>query len=115
MPKRSAKTQTDFKHTWYLREWMAQSVPPKKQADLQKELGWSKAKAHDVWHGQQYTQAIIDEVAPWLNVKPFELLLSPAAAMAIRGYRESAAQLASSAELPGSGESAPRSRTGTAG
>jgi len=94
MPKRSAKTQRDFKHTWYLREWLQQSDPPKTQADLQRALSWSKAKAHDVWHGQQYTQALVDEVSAWLQIRPFELLLPPEQAMAIRRLRDSAATIA---------------------
>lgn len=96
MPKRSAKTQRDFKHTWYLREWLQQSDPPLSQADMQRGMSWSKAKAHDVWHGQQYTQAMVDELSSWLNVRPFELLLPPAEAMAIRRMRESAVTIASS-------------------
>jgi len=112
MPKRSAKTQDDFGHTWFLREWMEQSDPPKIQADLQKQLGWSKAKAHDVWHGQQYTQALIDEVAPWLNARPFELLLHPDQAMAIRRLRDNAARIVSDTSVADIAV-AKRSRTGT--
>jgi hypothetical protein len=115
MPKRSAKTQGDFKHTWYLREWMEQSDPPKRQADLQKQLGWSKAKAHDVWHGQQYTQALIDEIAPWLNVRSFELLLPPDVAMAIRRVRADAARIVHDSAAVNTDEPLPRSRTGRAG
>lgn len=68
----------------------------KRQADLQKQLGWSKAKAHAVWHGQQYTQALVDELAPWLNTQPYEMLLSPEDAMAIRGMRRDALRIAAS-------------------
>lgn len=91
MPKKSQKTQLDFKHTWFLREWM-ESVGLK-QAALQKELGWSKGKMNSVWHGQQYTQEIIDEVAPWLNVRPYELLMPPDLAHAFRNLREDAARI----------------------
>lgn len=85
--------QKNFKHTWFLREWMAQSSPPKIQADFVKDLGWSKAKANDVYHGQQYTQALIDELAPWLNVRAWELLMHPEDAMAIRRLRDAAARI----------------------
>lgn len=114
MPKTSAKKQRDFKHTWYLREWMEQADPPRIQADLQ-QLGWSKAKAHDVWHGQQYTQAIIDEIAPWLNVRPFELLLPPEVAFAIRRVREDAARIVRDVGVTDIDAPLPRSRTGTEG
>lgn len=112
MPKRSAKTQADFKHTWYLREWMEQSDPPKRQADLTK-LGWSKAKAHDVWHGQQYTQDIMDDVAPWLNIRPFELLLPPDVARAIQRMRSEALTIVADADALSPERTLPRSRTGT--
>lgn len=89
---RQAPTQRDFKHTWYFREWMEQAG--KKQSDLIKELGWSKAKAHGVWHGQQYTQALVDELAPYLHIRPFEILLPPHEAFSIRAMREAAVRLA---------------------
>lgn len=102
MVKAAPPTQSDFNHVWYFREWMA--MHGKIQADLTRDLDWSKAKASAVWHGQQYTQALLDEVAPWLNVKPYELLLPPEEAMAIRGMRGAAARIAHSnsiSEEPG--------------
>lgn len=115
MPKRSSKSQRDFKHTWYLQEWAAQSDPPKRQVDLEKELEWSKGKANAVWNGQQYTQDIIDEIAPWLNVRPFELLLPPDVAMAIRRVREDAARIVRDDRSVAIDQPLPRSRTGTVG
>lgn len=63
---------------------MAQSVPVKRQADMIRELGWTRAKASYVYNGQQYTQALIDELSVWLNVRPWEMLMPPAQAMKIR-------------------------------
>lgn len=97
MAKTPAPTQKDFAHTWYLQEWM--KMHGKKQADLQKELDWSKAKANAVWHGQQYTQSLVEELSPWLNVRPYELLLHPDDAMAIRRMRADAARIVSSAAI----------------
>ena len=91
--QRKAPTQRDFKHTWFVREWMLQAK--KKQADLMKELGWARSKASTVWNGQQYTQAIIDDLAPWLQARPYELLMHPADAFALRQLRESAVRIAS--------------------
>lgn len=80
-------------HHWYLREWGA--VLNKTQADAVRELGWPKATASDLWTGKQrYTQDYIEEVAAWFQLRPFELLLHPADAMAIRQFRESAARVA---------------------
>jgi predicted XRE-type DNA-binding protein len=104
MAKR-ATDQKDFSHPWYLWEWMEQAG--KKQADMVRELGWSRAKASDLMAGQQYNQGHIDELSSWLHVRPFELLLHPAEAMALRRLREDAARIVESEPgLP---------RTGTAG
>jgi len=86
-------SQSDFKHTWYLQEWM--ELAGKRQADLIREIGWSRAKASDVWNGQQYTQQMIDDVAPWLHARPYELLMHPEEAMALRRLREDAARIVS--------------------
>lgn len=84
-------SQHQFKHTWYLREWM--EMHGKRQVDMQQELEWSKAKANDVFNGQQYNQQLIDQLAPWLNVRPYELLMHPDEANAIRRVREDAARI----------------------
>lgn len=96
MPKRSPKTQRDYRHTWYLQEWMQTFDPPRIQADMIREFGWSRAKASDVFNGQRYTQELIDELAPWLNVKPYELLLHPEEANQIR-YLQRAIRMAPTA------------------
>lgn len=97
MPKKSQKTQKDFKHTWFIQEWAA--LANFTQADAQRKLGWSKAKASDIWNGQQYTQSVLDDLAPELNARPWELLLHPRDAFAIRSMREDAARIAASREL----------------
>lgn len=92
MAKRSQKTQADFRHTWFLQEWA--SASGLKQADVARAAGWSKATGSDIWNGQQYTQSIIDVVAPILNARPYELLMHPEEAFAIRRMREDAARIA---------------------
>lgn len=94
MAKRSPKTQKDYNHTWFLREWMAQSHPPLKQADMIHKLGWSRAKASDVYRGQRYTQELVDQLSVWLNLKPYELLLSPAEAHQIRSLQRAIREVA---------------------
>lgn len=84
MPKRSPKTQRDYSHTWYLQEWMRTFKPARRQADMIRGLGWSRAKASDVYNSQRYTQDLIDELAPWLQVKPHELLMHPEEANQVR-------------------------------
>jgi hypothetical protein len=83
---------------WHLKEWM--NSLGKRQADFTNELGWSKAKANAVWHGdQRYNRDIINEVSSWLQLRPYELLMAPDEAMAIRRMRESAATMVAS-EVP---------------
>ena len=92
--KAAQKTQRDFQHTWFLREWA--ELADFTQADAQRQLGWSKAKASDVWNGQQYNQSIIDELAPVLKARPFELLLHPEEAHMYRRLRDGAPRLVAS-------------------
>lgn len=94
MAKKPAPTQKDFNHLWHIREWLASHR--KAQVDLIKDLNWSKAKASAVWHGQQYTQSLIDELAPYLQARPYELLMSPDEAMALRGLRANAVRIVGS-------------------
>lgn len=98
MAKASQKTQRDFAHTWFIREWA--ELASFTQADAQRELGWSKAKASDVWNGQQYTQSIIDELAPYLKARPYELLIHPDEAMIIRRARDTSPRLVTSKDKP---------------
>lgn len=93
MAKRGQKTQKDFSHTWYAREWLEHYG--KIQADLVRDLNWPRAKASDIWNGQPYRQELVDELAPYLNIKPYEMLLSPEMAMAIRSLRLMAGKIAS--------------------
>jgi hypothetical protein len=108
MAKKLQKTQRDFKHVWYVREWLR--LAGKKQADLQRDLGWSKAKSSDVWNGQQYNQTIIDELAPYVHAEPFELLMSPEQAMALRQLRSSALRIAADSQNLAIPAAAPVSR-----
>jgi plasmid maintenance system antidote protein VapI len=83
---RRVSTQPD----WYLQEWMARF--DKKQAALINELGWTRNKANKIWHGRQpYRREIVNEIATWLGIKPFEMLMSPREALALRQLRETAA------------------------
>lgn len=102
MAKSSQKTQRDFAHTWFIREWA--EFAGFSQADAQKVLGWSKAKASDVWNGQQYNQSIIDELFIHMKARPYELLMHPEEAMALRRIRDLSPRLVSSQPVPNSGK-----------
>ncbi|MDB5458125.1 MAG: hypothetical protein JWP92_3710 [Caulobacter sp.] len=81
----------EFSHGWRLREWMA--FRGKRQADMQRDLGWSKGKANEVYNGQPYSQALVDVLAPWLEIEPYELLMPPTTAMSIRNLKRTAAAI----------------------
>jgi transcriptional regulator with XRE-family HTH domain len=92
MARRKSKPPKSLSHHWYLSEW-AQRLGVR-QKDAVDKLGWSKAQASDLFTGKQrYTQDLVDEVAHWLQLAPYELLMHPADALAIRSMQASAARL----------------------
>lgn len=67
----------------------------KRQADLVKELGWAKGRANKFYHGQHdYRREIVNELADWLKIEPFELLMLPDEAMRLRRLRDAAFEVA---------------------
>lgn len=106
MARKRSTPPRQLSHHWYLREWG--EVLGKSQADATRDLDWPKAKASDLWTGKQrYTQDLVDEVATWFNIRPYELLMHPADAMALRQMRDAVARLAVA--------NSETSRTGTTG
>ena len=89
-----AKTQRPAPaHDWYLPEWLKQYG--KIQADLETDLEWNKSKASLMIRGKQrYHRDDVNQVAQYLNLQPYELLMHPADAMAIRQLRIDARKLA---------------------
>lgn len=76
---------------WYLREWMDQSVPKVTQAEMIRRTGWSKASMSQIYNNlQDYSPKLVNEAAQALNVAPYELLMKPEAAMALRRLRADA-------------------------
>jgi transcriptional regulator with XRE-family HTH domain len=77
---------------WFLVDWM--TLHDKVQTSLVNELGLSKNTANKLWHGTQpYKRELINQVADWLDIEPYELLLPPSEALAIRDMRESAEKI----------------------
>lgn len=74
---------SDTPATWFIQEWM--DLFKKRQADLVNDLGWPKGKAFKVWHRtQRYNEEIVNEIADWLHVRPYELLMPPKQALQMR-------------------------------
>lgn len=84
-------------HDWYLAEWL--TTLGKKQADIVRDLDWNKARVSLMLRGKQpYDRDSVNELAAYLNIKPHELLMHPADAMALRNLRNEAVKIAHSAE-----------------
>ncbi len=67
----------------------------KRQADLVKELGWAKGRANKFYHGfHPYRREIVNELARWLEIEPYELLMEPDEAMRLRRLRDAAMEVA---------------------
>jgi transcriptional regulator with XRE-family HTH domain len=80
-------------HDWHLRDWMEHFG--KRQAALVNELGWDKATASFIWNSKQpYRRKLVNEIATWLGIEPYELLMQPADALALREIRRSARTIA---------------------
>ena len=78
---------------WYLKEWFAHLG--RRQIDMVNELGWHRTTANRLWHGRQpYRRDQVNEAARWLGIKPFELLMKPEDALALRFLEETARAIA---------------------
>ena len=83
---------------WFLPEWM--DTLRVTQAALARETGWSKATMNDIFHGKtSYYRQILNDAARALRIEPFELLMPPAAAMAIKNMRNTAIRIAADTRL----------------
>jgi hypothetical protein len=81
---------------WYLREWMAVAGMGQRggQTKMRELTGWSMATMSQLYNDQQdYSPKILEEAAAALSIEPFELLIPPERAMALRRLRETAAQI----------------------
>ena len=100
-------------HDWYLREWFA--TAGMKQRDLVTKLDYQPAAAHALWHSvQRYRRDHVEEIAALLNIAPYELLMPPEEAMALRRLRSAIAEVTKSEPVPADAVAEPN-RTGTAG
>lgn len=84
---------------WFLPEWMKTlDVRP---VDLVRETGMGKATISDIVNGRtDYYRAIVNEMARVLRVEPFELLMPPEEAFALRRLRATALSIAAEPNSP---------------
>ncbi len=81
---------------WYLPEWMAACGLDYRgaQAEMMRRTGWSKATMSQLFNGtQDYSPKVVNEAAQALSCEPYELLMPPEKAMAIRRLLASAQQI----------------------
>jgi transcriptional regulator with XRE-family HTH domain len=90
--KLSKKSEGEFHYPWYLREWLISLEVS--QADLERMTELSKATVSALINGkQQYNQSHIDRIAWELKIRPYELLMPPREAGAIRNIIKGNADL----------------------
>lgn len=83
-------------HDWYLKEWLA--TLGKRQSDIVRDLDWNKAKVSLTASGKQpYSRDDVNELADYLSIRPYELLMHPDDAMRLRRLKADAIQLAHTA------------------
>ena len=96
-------------HDWYFKHWLEHLKI--RQTDIVQALDWNKSKASLMFNDKQrYHRDDVNEVAAYLKIEPFELLIPPERAMALRQYRASAERIVTLAV-----ESDTSVRTGTDG
>ncbi len=78
---------------WYLPQWLA--ATGKRQADLVRDLDLNKALVSLLCSGkQQYTRDRVNEIAGYLNIQPYELLMHPSEAADMKQMRKTALAIA---------------------
>lgn len=86
---------------WYLREWMDTLKVRFPHAWLQEQTEWSDGKVSNVLSGKKrYDKDIVNLVSEKLGILPYELLMPPKLANAIRTMRSEAPKLAAATEDP---------------
>jgi hypothetical protein len=81
------------KHDWYLKQWLR--TLGKIQADVVRDLEWNKARVSLMASGKQpYDRDSVNELADYLHLRPYELLMHPDDAMALRSLRADAIRIA---------------------
>ncbi len=87
---RTMASQPQF--DWHLADWMASLNVS--QADLCRATGFPKAKMSELVNGvSRYNRDVVNVLAKALNLRPYELLMHPDQAHALRRQREDAMRI----------------------
>ena len=87
---------------WFLRQWLENTDTS--QAQLGRLTGWDKRKTSFLVNNKQpYGRQDVNEVAGALHIEPFELLMHPEDAYALRRMRDGAIRIAAETRTPWQG------------
>jgi hypothetical protein len=87
-----------FGPDWFLVQWMR--TLRVNQAELIRRLDWPKSKMSMLFNGKRnYNREMVNAVSYALHIEPFELLLDPDRAMAIRRLHDDAIRIAADRRL----------------
>jgi hypothetical protein len=101
-----------IRHDWYLKEWLATAGIS--QADLDRLTEWGKRKTSELVSGKQrYNREVVNEAAAVLHVAPYELLMHPDDAMAMRQMRGAAEKYVTIVHSADDDQDVVRPKTGT--
>ncbi|AJP72285.1 helix-turn-helix domain-containing protein [Sphingomonas hengshuiensis] len=90
---------TEGQPNWFLREWIADKKM--RQKDLLDRTQWQKSKLSKLVNGgSNYTRETLNALAVALGIEPYELLMRPERARAIREFEYSAYKLAAEGRMP---------------
>lgn len=85
------------RHDWYLAQWLR--TLKRRQAHLVRDLDINKSTVSLLASGKQpYDRDYVNAIADYLNLRPFELLMPPEEAMALRRLRTDMIRLAHEVE-----------------
>lgn len=97
---------------WFLADWMKSLGI--NQTTLRDRADWSKTAASEICSGKTgYSKRLVNEAAHALNIHPYELLMHPDDAMALRRMRQEALRIVeSSRDLDADSEPAAERKSG---
>jgi transcriptional regulator with XRE-family HTH domain len=87
------------RHPWHLKAWLKELG--QKQEWVARETGINKATVSLLANDKQpYSQEDITAIAKYLKIAPYELLMHPQDALALRDFRSSAQRVAALDDVP---------------
>jgi hypothetical protein len=87
-----------IEHDWYLSAWLGDERGA--QTRLSERTGWDKRKTSFLVSGKQpYDRDAVNQAAAALHIAPYELLMHPDDAMALRRLRDTAIRIAAEPSL----------------